>query len=239
MLSCLKTGHNSICQCCSHHQDCGLYSWWFRCLPLLGLPNYCFLLNLNTLLCQFTFPHTFSSFFASYPSVLFVKTLSFILPSFCLLHWPPRAPHSFHLTIHTPPHNFGSSRVSEHLFLRNPPYFKGYDWSSITTTIDLKRLRDTYRIPKSVVLEVPGPRHGATNSMGVVDEDALPIVAFSHRLRLLFCRPVHDILNYLGLASTQLHPNARWILMCFCVIWWMFWSLPGKSIPIWLLGNSS
>lgn len=42
---------------------------------------------------------------------------------------------------------------------------------------------------------------------------------FSNSLRLPFYHLVQDVLDYLSLAPSQLHPNALMILLSCCVVW--------------------
>lgn len=74
------------------------------------------------------------------------------------------------------------------------------------------KLRDSYGIPDSVVLEVP--LQGAIDEKGFTEKVALTVGSISHGLWLPFCRPVRDILDYSKLAPGQLHSNAWRILMC-------------------------
>lgn len=68
-------------------------------------------------------------------------------------------------------------------------------------------------------MEVLGPRQGAVDSEELMEKVDLFLMMFSNSLRLPFCRPVQDILDFIQLALTQLHPNAWRILMSRCIIW--------------------
>lgn len=54
---------------------------------------------------------------------------------------------------------------------------------------------------------------------------------FSNGLRLHFYRPVQDVLDYLGLASSQLHPNSCRILMSCYIVWRMVLGTVGDDYP--------
>lgn len=85
----------------------------------------------------------------------------------------------------------------------------------------LDALHSSYEIPSFVVLEGLKLWHGAVNSGGNAEKVALYVSMFSHSLRLPFCRPIRDVLDFLGLALAQVHPNAWRILTSCCVAWHM------------------
>lgn len=79
----------------------------------------------------------------------------------------------------------------------------------------LESLMMEYKVPCIVDLVVLSPYEGAVDSKGF----ALYLAMFSSGLRLSFCHPVHDVLDFMGVAPTQLHPNAWRVVVCCCVIW--------------------
>lgn len=109
----------------------------------------------------------------------------------------------------------GSSRHPRALRAQdNSQYFKGYHWFVITSSSDLNTVRSSYGVSDSIVLEAPKAHRG------VVDlEVALFPSMIAKGLRLPFCRPVQNVLDYLALASSQLHLNT-WIILMSCYIVW-------------------
>lgn len=82
---------------------------------------------------------------------------------------------------------------------------------------DLRSFCRAYPLPDETSIEVPSP------CATLVDEDGLaPLVAlfpqmFDIRLRLPICCPVSEVLDFLQLAPTQLHPNAWRLVLASCV----------------------
>lgn len=74
-----------------------------------------------------------------------------------------------------------------------------------------------------MVLEVPVPRERAVGADGLATRVTLFPSMFSCGLKLHFPHPVCEILHRLGLALAQFHPNAWWILICYCILW--HWAL--------------
>lgn len=87
-------------------------------------------------------------------------------------------------------------------------YFIGQRLESSISADDLRALRRMYNIPKLVVLKVPRRRIAAMDFDGMDSWVALYLLMFVIGLRLPFCRPIHDVLNFLGLAPAQLHTYA-------------------------------
>lgn len=97
-------------------------------------------------------------------------------------------------------------------------YFVGQSWESSLSVADLQALRRAYDIPELAVMEILGHRIATVDSDGMASWVALYPLMFANGLQLLFCRHIHDILNFLGLAPAQLHPNAWRLLVVSCVI---------------------
>lgn len=72
-----------------------------------------------------------------------------------------------------------------------------------------------------MVMEAPGPCVAAVYSDGLAAKVALFPLMFANELRLPFCHPIRNVLDYLCLAPAQLHPNTWWILVLCCVIYRM------------------
>lgn len=124
----------------------------------------------------------------------------------------------------------GSLSALESSSTSDVPYYERYNWSFVLTMTDLRKLRDSYGILDSVVLEVP--LHWAIDSEGFPEKVALTACALSHGLLLPFCRLVHGVLDYLKLAPAQLHSNAWRVLMCCCVVWRMVFEPAREGISI-------
>lgn len=79
-----------------------------------------------------------------------------------------------------------------------PLYFVGNNWVSSVTVDDLWAFRAKYDIPSTLKLEVPDHREALVNAHGMAGRMALYPLMFANGLRLPFCRPIRDILNFLG-----------------------------------------
>lgn len=85
------------------------------------------------------------------------------------------------------------------------PTFEGYGWSSLQPC-DLKNLWEDFCILDTAFLKIPAL--GCVDEEGFSDKVALTMCALTHELRLPFCHPLHNILDLLLIAPTQLHPYA-------------------------------
>lgn len=95
---------------------------------------------------------------------------------------------------------------------------EGHRWVTSTTRRELDSMRYCYGISDSVVLGLPEQHRGAIDMRGLAVSVALYLAMFSMGLCLPFCRPVCDVLDFLGLIPSQLVPNAWQILMACCVL---------------------
>lgn len=77
----------------------------------------------------------------------------------------------------------------------------------------------------------PKPSCGAADSMGNADKVALYVDVLSHGLRLPFYCSVSDVLDFLGVGLTQVHPNARRIPTSCCVVCCMVLEATGEEYP--------
>lgn len=107
-------------------------------------------------------------------------------------------------------------------------FFKGQNWKSTASPVDLDALRVNFNIPNFVVLEVPGPQVAAVYSDGMAAKVVLFPLMFVNGLQLLFCHPICYVLDHLRLAPTQLYPNAWWLLITSWVIYRMVLSSETK-----------
>lgn len=97
-----------------------------------------------------------------------------------------------------------------------PLYFGGKRWVSSVSGDDIKAFRSKYRIPPTIVLEIPRGEH-VVNPNSRATRVALFQLMFANGLCLPFCRPVLEVLHYLGLASSKLHPNAWRLRISNCI----------------------
>lgn len=100
-------------------------------------------------------------------------------------------------------------------------------------------VREPYGVPNSVVLEALGPNYGVIDSEQFVGKVALLMSLFLMGLHLSFCRPIRDVLDYLGLAMSQLHPNPWSSLLSCCIVCGEYWALLMRNIPTLQLGSSN
>lgn len=77
----------------------------------------------------------------------------------------------------------------------------------MVTPGELESLRTKYKVPCIVNLVVSLPNEGAVDSGGLASKVTLYPAMFSNGLRLTFFRPVHDVLDFVGMTHTQLYPN--------------------------------
>lgn len=83
------------------------------------------------------------------------------------------------------------------------------------TPSELESLNTTYKVLGIVKLEVSFLDEGTVDSKGCVLKVAVHPSMFSGGLRLPFYHSVRDVLHYLCLVPTQLHPNA-WRILVSC-----------------------
>lgn len=69
-------------------------------------------------------------------------------------------------------------------------------------------MRSWYRVPDSMTLELSECRHGVVDFEGFATRVALYSLMFFMGLRLTFYYHVCNVLDFLGLAPSQLAPNA-------------------------------
>ncbi|KAF5464235.1 hypothetical protein F2P56_014327 [Juglans regia] len=80
-------------------------------------------------------------------------------------------------------------------------------------------------------MDLPGTRLGVVDSEDFVERVALYTRMFLMGLRLSFCCPIRDVLDFLGLGHSQLFPNAWKILLSCFVFWRQVWSSLVRNIP--------
>lgn len=107
--------------------------------------------------------------------------------------------------------------------------FDGYGWHSAFKKKPLTVIQDEFHIPEGEVMEIPPS--GCYNDEGFAGKVTLTRSLLSHVLRLSFCQLLHDILDLLDLAPTQLHSFAFRAYLCFCIIFCMFLELLGDLYP--------
>lgn len=73
---------------------------------------------------------------------------------------------------------------------------------------ELESLRREYNAPSAVDFKVPPPNKGVMDLEGYAFKATLYLTMFSSGLQLLFCFPIRDMLDLMGMALAQLHPNA-------------------------------
>lgn len=97
--------------------------------------------------------------------------------------------------------------------------FDGFSWWLVATPGKLESLMLNFKVLGIIEFEVPSSNEGIIDSEGYASKVALYHSMFSSSLRLPFCHPVCDVLDFLCLAPTQLLPNGWRILISCCVIW--------------------
>jgi hypothetical protein len=91
-------------------------------------------------------------------------------------------------------------------------------WRSSLKPEDAERLRKTYEIPDDVNIRIPGPNEGIHGNV-LENEVCIFEQALMAGLHLPFSLVVREILHILGMAPTQLKPNAWRNVMACCVAW--------------------
>lgn len=86
------------------------------------------------------------------------------------------------------------------------------------TPSELESLKSTFKVSGIMEFEVLEPQEEGVDFEGYASKVALYPCMFSSSRRLPFCRPVHNMLDYLHLAPAQLHTNAWRILVSYYVI---------------------
>lgn len=88
-----------------------------------------------------------------------------------------------------------------------------------------------FKVPSIVELEVPSPYKDAVVFKRYVSKVALYTNIFSSGLRMPFCHPVRNLLDFLSLAPAQFHLNTWKILVSYCVIWqWALGEVGSKHL---------
>lgn len=82
-----------------------------------------------------------------------------------------------------------------------------------------------------IVLEVLGSCHEIVDSNEYVENVTLYTTIFLNGLRLPFCCPIWDVLDYLALAPLQLYPNTWRILLSCCVVWCLVLGADSEDYP--------
>lgn len=81
----------------------------------------------------------------------------------------------------------------------------------------LDSLRQEYNVPRITNLKVLRLDEGATNLEGFTYKVAFYPAILSDGLQLPFCHPIHDVLDTVGVALAQLHPNT-WRILVSCYV---------------------
>lgn len=76
-------------------------------------------------------------------------------------------------------------------------FFRGHVWSSIASSADLYSLWALFAIPNSGILEVLKPNFNAVGTEDFAEKVTLFLSMFKNGLRVPFCRPICEVLDYL------------------------------------------
>lgn len=116
-------------------------------------------------------------------------------------------------------------------------------YSKVTTglhpPLDMNVVHKSFRISNYITLEMSRPYQGAVVLEGFTEKVVLYPMMFLNWLWLPFYHYIQDVLDFIGLASSQLHPNAWRILIFCCVVWHRVLHYGGEEYPNLTLGSFS